>query len=137
MSILEFLSLPFCKLDYMVVELAQPRRSFLLFGLLLYKNLYANHSLKTSLFQWVIVQLACLMKVLAVKGIEQYGNLWEVRYTRMHGRNVQDAVFQCKTPEEAKEKYHELMDILQHHNGVYVSKKARKKVRSNSTKAAK
>jgi hypothetical protein len=131
MSILEFLSLPFCKLDYIVVELAQPHRSFLLFGLLLYKNLYANHSLKTPLFQWVIVQLACLMKVLAVKSIEQFSNLWEVRYTRMHGRNVQDAVFQCKTPEEAKEKYHELLDILVHHKGIYIGRKAEQKLKAS------
>jgi hypothetical protein len=62
-----------------------------------------------------------------VKGIEKFGNLWEVRYTRMHGRNVQDAVFPCKSPEEAKAKYRELLDILQHHNGVYLGSKAKKK----------
>jgi hypothetical protein len=77
------------------------------------------------------------MKVLAVKGIEQFGDLWEVRYTRMHGRNVQDAVFQCKTPEEAKAKYGQLLDILVHHNGIYLGKKAKRKLRANSAKAAK
>jgi hypothetical protein len=33
------------------------------------------------------------MKVLALKGIEKQGHLWAVRYTRHHGRNVQDAIF--------------------------------------------
>ncbi len=55
------------------------------------------------------------MKVLALKGIEKYSNLWEVRYSRQHGKNVQDAVFLCKTPEEAKQKYKELLDILINH----------------------
>ena len=39
------------------------------------------------------------MKVLALKGIEKQGNLWAVRYTRHHGRNVQDAIFFCDTPD--------------------------------------
>jgi hypothetical protein len=51
------------------------------------------------------------MKVLAVKGIEKDSNVWLVRYTRQHGKNVQDAVFFCDTPEEAKQKYKELLDI--------------------------
>ena len=42
------------------------------------------------------------MKVVAVKGIEKdsTNNLWEVWYTRMHGKHVQDAVFSCRTKEE-------------------------------------
>ena len=48
------------------------------------------------------------MKVLAIKGIEVQGNRWAVRYTRHHGRNVQDALFFCDTPEEAKAKYRQL-----------------------------
>jgi hypothetical protein len=76
------------------------------------------------------------MKVLAVKGIEQFGDLWEVRYTRMHGRNVQDAVFQCQTPEAAKAKHAELLDILVNHHGVYLGSKAKRKLKTNSTKAA-
>jgi hypothetical protein len=44
------------------------------------------------------------MKVLALKGIEKQGNLWAVRYTRHHGRNVQDAMFFCDTPDAAKAK---------------------------------
>ena len=61
------------------------------------------------------------MKVLAIKGIEEFSNQWAVRYTRQHGKNVQDAVFLCDTPEKAKQKYKELLDILIHHDGVYVS----------------
>jgi hypothetical protein len=76
------------------------------------------------------------MKVLAVKGIEKFGNLWEVRYTRMHGRNVQDAVFPCQTPEAAKAKYRELLDVLVHQNGVYVGSKEKRKLRASSTKPA-
>jgi hypothetical protein len=74
------------------------------------------------------------MKVLAVKGIEKYSNLWEVHYTRQHGKTVQDAVFLCDTPEEAKQKYKELLDVLQHHAGVYLSKKAKKKLKADSSK---
>jgi hypothetical protein len=76
------------------------------------------------------------MKVLAVKGIEKFGNLWEVRYTRMHGRNVQDAVFPCKSPEVAKAKYRELLDILQHHDGVYVGSKEKRKLKTSRRKTA-
>ena len=71
------------------------------------------------------------MKVLAVKGIEQYSNLWEVRYSRQHGKNVQDAVFVCATPEAAKQKYKELLDILIHHDGVYIGSKEKRKRRRN------
>ncbi len=76
------------------------------------------------------------MKVLAIKGIEKYGNQWEVRYTRHHGRNVQDAVFLCKTPEEAKAKYRELLDVLMHHDGVYIGSKAKRKLKTSSRKPA-
>jgi hypothetical protein len=43
------------------------------------------------------------MKVLAVKGIEKdsTNNLWEVWYTRMHGKHVQKAVLTYRTEEEA------------------------------------
>ena len=68
------------------------------------------------------------MKVLAVKDITEYGNLWAVRYTRLTRREVQQkAYFLCETQEEAKEKREELLDILEHHEGVYLSKKAKKK----------
>ena len=60
------------------------------------------------------------MKVLALKGIEKQGHLWAVRYTRPHGRNVQDAIFLCDTPDAAKAKYRELLDVLLKQNGVYV-----------------
>ena len=76
------------------------------------------------------------MKVVAVKGIEKFGSRWEVRYTRKHGRNVQDAVFPCQTPEAAKAKYAELLDILLHHDGVYLGSKAKRKVRASSRKPA-
>ena len=76
------------------------------------------------------------MKVLAVKGIEKYGHVWEVRYTRHHGRNVQDAVFRCKTPEEAKAKYRELLDVLMHHDGVYNGSKEKRKLKTSSSKPA-
>jgi hypothetical protein len=45
-------------------------------------------------------------------------------------RFVQDAYFLCDTPDEAKAKYHELLDVLQHHDGVYLSKKAKKKLQT-------
>jgi hypothetical protein len=68
--------------------------------------------------------------VLAVKDVEEYSNLWAVRYTRLTRRGVkQDAVFLYETPEEARQKRDELLDILQHHNGVYISKKAKKKLK--------
>jgi hypothetical protein len=69
------------------------------------------------------------MKVLAIKGIEEYGTLWAVRYTRQHGKNVQDAVFLCDTPEKAKQKYKELLDILIHHDGVYIGSKEKRKMK--------
>jgi hypothetical protein len=76
------------------------------------------------------------MKVLSIKGIEKFSNLWEVRYTRQHGKNVQDAVFVCGTPEEAKQKYKELLDILINHDGVYIGSKEKRKVRASSRKPA-
>jgi hypothetical protein len=76
------------------------------------------------------------MKVLAVKGIEKFGSLWEVRYTRMHGRNVQDAVFPCQTPEAAKAKYRELLDVLLNQNGVYVGSKEKRKLKTSRRKPA-
>ena len=78
------------------------------------------------------------MKVLAVKGIEKdsFNNLWEVRYTRQHGKHVQDAMFLCKTPEEAKAKYRELLDVLQHQNGVYVGSKEKRKLKASRREAA-
>jgi hypothetical protein len=44
----------------------------------------------------------------------------------------QDAYFLCETEEEAKEKYQELVDILTHHDGVYIGKKAKKKARTDA-----
>ena len=64
------------------------------------------------------------MKVLAVKNVEPFSNLWAVRYTRLTVRGVQqDAYFLYETPEEARAKRDELLDILQHHDGVYIGKK--------------
>ncbi len=77
------------------------------------------------------------MKVLAVKGIEKFSNRWEVRYTREHGKHVQDAVFVCGTPEEAKQKYKELLDILRHHDGVYLGSKEKRKRKTSSNNPAK
>jgi hypothetical protein len=73
------------------------------------------------------------MKVLAVKGIEKdsYNNLWEVRYTRMHGKHVQDAVFLCRTEEEATEKYRKLIDVLKHHKGLYIGSKEKRKAKTS------
>ena len=76
------------------------------------------------------------MKVLAVKGIEVYGNVWLVRYTRQHGKNMQDAYFSCDTPEEAKHKYTELLDILMHHDGVYIGSKEKRKGKTSRSKLA-
>jgi hypothetical protein len=78
------------------------------------------------------------MKVLAVKGIKKdsINNLWEVRYTRRHGKNVQDAVFLCDTPEKAKQKYKELLDILIHHHGVYLGSKEKRKRKTSSSNPA-
>jgi hypothetical protein len=78
------------------------------------------------------------MKVLAVKGIEKYSNLWVVRYTRLTRKGVkQGAVFFCETQEEAGDKCHELLDAMRHHEGVYLSKKAKKKIQSRRRKPAK
>jgi hypothetical protein len=68
---------------------------------------------------------------LVVKGVEEYSDLWAVRYTRLTARgDMQDAYFLFDTPDEAKHKRDELVDILQHHEGVYLSKKARKKLKT-------
>jgi hypothetical protein len=75
------------------------------------------------------------MKVLAVKGIEKFGNLWEVRYTRLTRRGMkQEAYFLCDSQQEAQAKRDELLDVLQHHDGMYVSKKAQKKVKARQRK---
>jgi hypothetical protein len=59
------------------------------------------------------------MKVLAVKSIEVFGNLWTVRYTRLTKRGVkQNAHFLFATPEEARQKLYELLDIVEYHDGV-------------------
>jgi hypothetical protein len=71
------------------------------------------------------------MKVLAVKGIEEQGNIWAVRYSRKHGKNVQDALFLYKMPEEAKKKYVELLDVLVNRNGVYVGSKEKRKLKAS------
>jgi hypothetical protein len=78
------------------------------------------------------------MKVLAVKDIEEYGNLWAVRYTRLTRRGVkQEAYFHCNSEKEAQAKRDELLDVLQHHDGMYVSKKAQKKVKARQRKPLK
>jgi hypothetical protein len=79
-----------------------------------------------------------VMKVLAVKGVELYDDLWAVRYTRLTRRGVkQGAIFLCETQEEASQKRDELLDILQHHDGVYIGKKARKELKTSRRKSAK
>ena len=67
------------------------------------------------------------MKVLAIKGIEDMGSRWGVRYTRHHGKSVQDAYFLCDTLDKAKEKFRELLDIMVHHDGVYIGSKEKRK----------
>lgn len=74
------------------------------------------------------------MKILAVKGVEEQGNVWAVRYTCQHGKNVQDALWLCDTADEAKAKHQELLDILQNHDGIYLSKKVKKKVKNRRRK---
>ena len=76
------------------------------------------------------------MKVLAIKGIEKYGNLWEVRYTRQVGKSVQDAVFLYETPDAAKAKYRELLDVLLKQNGMYVGSKEKRKLKASRGKSA-
>jgi hypothetical protein len=57
-------------------------------------------------------------------------------HTRLTGKGVkQDAYFLCETQEEAKEKYNELLDIVNHHDGIYLGKKAKRKIRRNSSRA--
>jgi hypothetical protein len=70
------------------------------------------------------------MKVLAVKDVEEYSDLWAVRYTRLTRMGVkQDAVFLYETQEEARQKRDELLDILQNHDGVYIGSKEKKKLK--------
>ena len=68
---------------------------------------------------------------MAIKGIEKQGDLWAVRYTRHHGRHVQDALLFCKTPEAAKAKYRELLDVLLHQHGVYIGSKEKRKLQAS------
>jgi hypothetical protein len=77
------------------------------------------------------------VKVLAVKGIEVQGNRWAVRYARNHGRNVQDALFFCDTPDAAKTKYRELLDVLVNRHGVYIGSKEKRKLKTSSRKPTK
>jgi len=78
-----------------------------------------------------------VMKVLAVKGVEACGNLWAVRYTRLRADGVtQDALILYDTPDAARAKRAELLDILQHHDGVYLGKKAKKKVKTSRRRMA-
>jgi hypothetical protein len=77
------------------------------------------------------------MKVLAVKSVEKQGNLWAVRYTRQHGRNVQDALFFCDTPDAAKAKFRELLDVLLKQHGVYVGSKEKRKLKASRRERAK
>jgi len=72
------------------------------------------------------------MKVMAIKGIEDMGHRWGVRYTRQYGKTVQDAYFLCKTPDEAKAKFQELLDVLVHHDGVYIGSKEQRKRKNQS-----
>ena len=68
------------------------------------------------------------MKVIAVKDIEEYGNVWLVHYTCQTAKGgVQDGVFMCDTLEAAKEKYRALLDVLEHHDGVYIGSKEKRK----------
>ena len=61
------------------------------------------------------------MKVIAIKDIEEYGNVWLVRYTRQTAKGrVHGGVFMCDTLDKAKEKYQALLDVLRHHDGVYI-----------------
>jgi hypothetical protein len=71
------------------------------------------------------------MKVLAVKDVEEYANLWVVRYTYLRADGGEKGgMFLCDTPEEAQAKRDELLDILKHHDGVYLGNKAKKKLRA-------
>jgi hypothetical protein len=77
------------------------------------------------------------MKVLAVKGVEEFSNLWAVRYTRLTRRGVkQDAYFMYETQGEALKKRYELLDIVKRHNGEYISVKAKKKLKTSRRKPA-
>jgi hypothetical protein len=72
------------------------------------------------------------MKVLAIKGLEKQVSGYAVRYTRHHGRNVQDALFFCDTLDAAKPKCRELLDVLLNQNGVYVGSKEKRKLLSRT-----
>ena len=76
------------------------------------------------------------MKVLAVKGVELYSNLWVVRYTRLTRKGVkQGAYFLCETQDEAIGKFRELLDVLQHHNGLYIGRKEKRKLKASRREA--
>jgi hypothetical protein len=78
------------------------------------------------------------MKVVAVKGVEKYEDLWVVRYTRLSVRGVkQGAVFLYETQEEASQKRDELLDIVQHHKGLYIGSKEKRKLKTSRRKPAK
>jgi hypothetical protein len=72
------------------------------------------------------------MKVVAVKGIEQYSNVWLVHYTRQTAKGARGAVFMCSTPAEALEKALELQDSIEHHDGVYIGSKEKRKIKTSS-----
>jgi hypothetical protein len=80
-----------------------------------------------------------VMKVLAVKKVEPFGNLWAVRYTRLTRRGVkQDDYFAYYTRDEAQAKRAELLlDMVQHHEELSGGKKAKQKVKISSSKPAK
>jgi hypothetical protein len=71
------------------------------------------------------------MKVLAIKNVEPFGNLWAVRYTRLTKRGVkQDAYYTYYTRDEAQAKRAELLlDMVQQHDGLSGGKKAKQKAR--------
>jgi hypothetical protein len=77
-----------------------------------------------------------VMKVLAVKKVEPFGNLWAVRYTRLTRRGgEQDAYFAYYTRDEAQAKRAELLlDMVQQHDGLSGGEKAKQKVKTSSSK---
>jgi hypothetical protein len=76
-----------------------------------------------------------VMKVLGVKGIEAQGDLWAVRYTYLRADGgKKGGMFLYDTREKAQNKHQELLDVLKHHDGVYLGKKAKKKLRTSSSK---
>jgi hypothetical protein len=73
------------------------------------------------------------MKVLAVKDVEEYSNLWTVPYTYLRADGgKRNGRFSYRTPDEAHAKRDELLDILQHHDGVYLGNKAKKRLRAGN-----